>query len=470
MHDLLFKTNENRQFINISSADDLKLKDIFMRFAGNKENCDHFINTLLNPCRSYENILYRRNILSTFLDSENMIYKLNGILESIIIQKAKNSEFKRILVYNDQFAAMQSHAITLQKLLALFKELANTAEKIKTRCIPINSLLDRIVYLGKNEDTDRISDICKTIISAESTDDCIMQIMLHDRCKIAHCDIINWVGENPKYGWIKKILTDDYAESNNWFDITSNFTKDAYKAAVKNITELLRDIEFSIYDEFVKPSRQLVFYTTAYEFIKHMKSKATDICFPKLSSKNIFAATNLKDVLLSIASDNITGYNISLCNKQNNMIIIGDNSSGKTVFLRAIATAQLMFQAGLPIAAHSAEIPLRSSIFTMFELSEEYSSSAKGIGHFEAEVKYLSEITDKTQDNSVIFFNEIFQSTDYEKGEAALYNILKAFEENNIYWAVVTHFPNLINMFDTASEKCTKIKMSENYTPTYIRQ
>lgn len=469
-HDILFKVDECNSYRDVYIADNLRLKETFLRFSGDKLDNDYFAYIILSPCKNYDNIVYRNEILNEFMASESVLDGMYDILRKIEVQKHKNAEFRRAVVYDNPFVIMQNNAVELHNLLSLMKTLADSAEKIKTDCAPLKAILDRIVYLGKSAESNKMADICKCIESAKYSDDCIMETTLNSSCKIEKCDVINWVSNDGKYRWLKKIMLEDYKEEKYWTRLVSTeVCKNTYNISIQCIADVLRNIEYSIFDEFSLSEKQMTFYRAACKFIKHMQDKGIELCYPKLCGGNRFVAEGLRDTFLCTVSNNVTPHDISLDDNVCNMVIVGDNNSGKTVLLRSIAVARLMFQAGLPITARNAELSLSNGIYTLFESTEKGSASNGDMGLFETEVKKLSDIAKAVSPGAVVFFNEVFQSTDYTEGECALYGVLKAFERANISWVVVTHLPSLVAMFRD-DKRVAKIRMGEGYLFSPIGQ
>jgi DNA mismatch repair ATPase MutS len=71
-------------------------------------------------------------------------------------------------------------------------------------------------------------------------------------------------------------------------------------------------------------------------------------------------------------------------------ILTGPNNGGKTVFMRTLGLAQLMFQLGLPVPASSAKMELCDRIYYVVPKSQE--SSGHETGRFESECIILSDI------------------------------------------------------------------------------
>lgn len=86
-------------------------------------------------------------------------------------------------------------------------------------------------------------------------------------------------------------------------------------------------------------------------------------------------------------------------------ILTGPNSGGKTTYLRSVALAQVLFQAGLAIPARSARISPVDSILTHFPALE------TGQGRLAEEAVRLRALFEKATPRSLVLLNETFSST-----------------------------------------------------------
>ncbi len=125
------------------------------------------------------------------------------------------------------------------------------------------------------------------------------------------------------------------------------------------------------------------------------------------------------------------------------MVISEPNSAGKTVFLRAAAVAQLLFQAGLPVIAKSFSSKIYSGFFYIYSSSESNNLS----GRFEAEAARIASFLELKPDNMLLLLNEPFQSTLFREGEEKLYDILECVSKINNDWILVTHLGGLVERY-----------------------
>ena len=129
------------------------------------------------------------------------------------------------------------------------------------------------------------------------------------------------------------------------------------------------------------------------------------------------------------------------------ILITGENNSGKTVYLRSVGTAQLLFQAGLPVPCESARMRILSAVHTCYAAAEKEFVSGNDAGRFEQEVRVLSQLAERIQPNSLLLLNEVFQTTAYSEGAEGLYHILNYFMRHGVNFIAVTHLKELVPLY-----------------------
>lgn len=129
------------------------------------------------------------------------------------------------------------------------------------------------------------------------------------------------------------------------------------------------------------------------------------------------------------------------------ILITGENNSGKTVYLRSVGMAQLLFQAGLPVPCESARMRIFSAVYTCYAAAEKEFVSGNDAGRFEQEVRVLSQLAERIQPNSLLLLNEVFQTTAYSEGAEGLYHILNYFTRHGVNFIAVTHLKELVPLY-----------------------
>jgi len=233
--------------------------------------------------------------------------------------------------------------------------------------------------------------------------------------------------------------------------------------AVDTLTNTFAAVINAIKSEFYDICAELDFYYVARSYCEFLSEINVFSTFPKISDVGETCLVELYDLYLlsrDYSKNNIVPNDFGLDNATDGILIKGDNGSGKTVFLRSVATAQLLAMAGLPIPAKQAVLSVRR-IYSLFASSEKsLNDSAMNAGRFEEEVKDVAAILEGIDQQSLLILNEIFQTTSYTEGAEGLFHILNYLSFRGVQWVVVTHMLTLFKMFNDANVKKMEVDKS----------
>lgn len=136
-------------------------------------------------------------------------------------------------------------------------------------------------------------------------------------------------------------------------------------------------------------------------------------------------------------------------------ILTGPNSGGKTVYLRAAAYAQAMFQLGLPVPASEAKMPVCDRILTAFP--KETTEGVKS-GRLEEECKEMSSLLAKCGRNSLVLTDELFSSTSAADGEVLARSSLDKLAASGCRCIFSTHLHGLCDSVETLNRADGEIR------------
>ena len=118
------------------------------------------------------------------------------------------------------------------------------------------------------------------------------------------------------------------------------------------------------------------------------------------------------------------------------LIITGANQGGKTTLLRALGCAQLMMQAGMPVAATKfAAIPV-GAVFTHWAREEDTGLTR---GKLDEELDRMKEIVSIAHPGDLLLCNESFASTNEAEGSQILADVTGALVHAGVHIRSVTH-------------------------------
>ncbi len=168
-----------------------------------------------------------------------------------------------------------------------------------------------------------------------------------------------------------------------------------------------------------------------YCFVKYIKSDR-----PYVKVKDIWHPNLNRDP---------TTNSVTLGRKNKNLLITGPNKSGKSIFIKSLATS-ILFSQTIGI------VPAFKFTFTPFKTINSYLHIPDITGKaslFEAEMyrakEHIARLNNMNKDEfSFIIMDEIFTSTNYVEGYSAAYSICKKLSNyNNSISIITTHFTGL---------------------------
>jgi DNA mismatch repair protein MutS2 len=131
---------------------------------------------------------------------------------------------------------------------------------------------------------------------------------------------------------------------------------------------------------------------------------------------------------------------IALPPEARQLIISGPNTGGKTVTLKTTGLLALMAQAGIPVPADEAILPLFHSIYADIGDAQ---SIERNLSSFSAHVVNLDRISRLADANSLVLLDELGSATDPEEGAALAVAVASHFLATNSWTCITTHLTSL---------------------------
>jgi hypothetical protein len=161
---------------------------------------------------------------------------------------------------------------------------------------------------------------------------------------------------------------------------------------------------------------------------------------PRPAQEMVLSGRGLYDVSLALhIGSRVVGSDVNADGKTI-VVITGANEGGKSTFLRALGSAQLMLQAGMFVPAQELRASISSGVFTHFKREEDASMRS---GKLEEELERMSGIVDAIRSHGLLLCNESFASTNEAEGSEIARQLVRALVEVNIRVAFVTHMYEL---------------------------
>jgi DNA mismatch repair protein MutS2 len=122
------------------------------------------------------------------------------------------------------------------------------------------------------------------------------------------------------------------------------------------------------------------------------------------------------------------------------MIISGPNTGGKTVALKTLGSVVLMAQAGIPVPASEAKLPLFGRVLA--DIGDQQSIAAN-LSTFSAHVTNIEAMAEVAERSDLVLLDEIGASTEPNEGAALAVAILEHFRQRGAMTLVTTHHSRL---------------------------
>jgi DNA mismatch repair protein MutS2 len=148
----------------------------------------------------------------------------------------------------------------------------------------------------------------------------------------------------------------------------------------------------------------------------------------------------LLDIRLRAQRQQIIPLTIALPEGKRQMIISGPNTGGKTVALKTSGLIALMAQAGLPVPATRARLPLFSAIYADIGDAQ---SIEQNLSTFSAHIVHVEHIARYADANSLVLLDELGSATDPEEGAALAVAVAEHFLERDAWCIITTHLTSL---------------------------
>ena len=136
----------------------------------------------------------------------------------------------------------------------------------------------------------------------------------------------------------------------------------------------------------------------------------------------------------------IVPLTVALPSGKRQMIISGPNTGGKTVALKTTGLLVLMAQAGLPVPAANARLPLFTAVYADIGDAQ---SLETNLSTFSAHVTNVDRIARHADASSLVLLDELGSATDPEEGAALAVAVAEHFLRLNAWSIVTTHLTAL---------------------------
>jgi DNA mismatch repair protein MutS2 len=136
----------------------------------------------------------------------------------------------------------------------------------------------------------------------------------------------------------------------------------------------------------------------------------------------------------------VVPLSLEMTGEQRQLIISGPNTGGKTVGLKTVGLLALMAQAGIPVPAQKAELPVFDAVLADIG---DYQSIEQSLSTFSAHVTNIDFISRTATHDSLVLLDELGSATDPEEGAALAVAIAEHFRTTGCISVISTHHTSL---------------------------
>ncbi len=148
----------------------------------------------------------------------------------------------------------------------------------------------------------------------------------------------------------------------------------------------------------------------------------------------------LLDLRMRAEKAKIVPLTLGLPGVSRQLIISGPNTGGKTVSLKTVGLLALMAQAGLPVPASKARLPIFSAVYADIGDAQ---SIERNLSTFSAHISHVNQIAREADAKSLVLLDELGSATDPEEGAALAVAIAERFLTMGAWSMITTHLTSL---------------------------
>jgi DNA mismatch repair protein MutS2 len=179
------------------------------------------------------------------------------------------------------------------------------------------------------------------------------------------------------------------------------------------------------------------------QFAKARFGEDYDCVAPQFGSGEIFLRKARHPVLqrnLKARGGAVVPIDLEMQAAQRQLIISGPNTGGKTVALKTVGLLALMAQAGVPVPADRAALPVFDAVLADIG---DYQSIEQNLSTFSAHVTNIDFIARTATPRSLVLLDELGSATDPEEGAALAVAIADFFRRAGALTLIATHQSSL---------------------------
>lgn len=205
---------------------------------------------------------------------------------------------------------------------------------------------------------------------------------------------------------------------------------------------------------------ELGFYVGCLNLHDTLAAKGEPECLPEPQplGSSVWSAHALYDPCLSLrVPDRVQGNDLFADGKPL-LVVTGANQGGKSTFLRGLALAQLMMQAGMAVPALSFSATIATGVFTHYKREEDPTMNR---GKFDEELARMSTLVTAIKPGAMLLCNESFAATNEREASEIADEFIHAMKDIDVKLVFVTHLYSLAHRYHQQHAETTVFLRAE---------
>lgn len=228
--------------------------------------------------------------------------------------------------------------------------------------------------------------------------------------------------------------------------VLSNNMEEIYAKTIVRLCDFASRLNGTIVNAFRRIQREIPYYRAGVRLYEMYRGQELQPCMPQVEegcgAGMDFTGLYPVHLLARQPADGIQSNSYS--NREGRLAVItGYNSGGKTTFLQAVGTAQIMMQLGFFVPAASFRAAAAPFIGSLYAGSEDAGTI---YGKLEQELVDIKNMAGMIREGSLLLMNEIFATTSEREGADIAAEVLHAFSHTHSHMIFVTHLKCLADM------------------------
>lgn len=263
----------------------------------------------------------------------------------------------------------------------------------------------------------------------------------------------------PRRGWLARMLE---RESGGLSFVIPERDETAARSlaqlrerGLNDVANILAQSSDHILDFFEVLRDELAFYVGAQRLHRALAQREVAQCWPELTEDpDALAADDLVDAALALRVPEAVGNDVDARGRRL-LMVTGANQGGKSTFLRSVGLAQVMAQAGLPVAATRLRASFAPRVLTHHTREEDAEMES---GKLDEELRRLSALVDAAEPGDLVLCNESLSSTNEREGSEIARQVTTALLDAGVRVVYVTHLYELARSFVDEPERALLLR------------